>query len=147
MRRLDWIRVAILAAAVGIAGFAFAARGMVFINETIAQTLIGTFSVLAGFLVSALAFIQPVQSSTTLDKAFNNEVRKRTTRLSAFFYLYLINILALLAYTILKEAADRPFPQLGTLALCLSLFSLVVSLEVPRMVIKLRALQSQSAAR
>lgn len=141
MPRIDWLRFGILLVAIVAATITLASDRLVFIDVSIAQTLIGTFSVLAGFLVSALAFIRPVQPVTTLDKAVNGELTKRTIRLSAYFYLYLLNVLLLLAFTILRDHQNVVFPVLGKIALAVALFSVVLSLEVPRLIMKLRAFQ------
>ncbi|MDP3492612.1 MAG: hypothetical protein Q8R82_05825 [Hyphomonadaceae bacterium] len=142
MRGIDPIRSVIWLVAIAVAALTLSTDRFLVIDLTIAQTLIGTFSVLAGFLVSALAFIQPVDPNTTIGVATNSELKKRTVRLSFFFYLYLVDIILLLIFSIIRDSANLPHPLLGRVALAFSLFSIVLSIDVPRMVLKLRALQN-----
>ncbi|RYD85730.1 MAG: hypothetical protein EOP84_01485 [Verrucomicrobiaceae bacterium] len=142
MSNIDVTRSVIWLVAIAVGAVTLIVSGGLFLDVTIAQTLIGTFSVLAGFLVSALAFIQPADPASIVGTATNAELKKRTVRLSFFFYLYLLDIIALLAFSIVRDDTTNTIPWLGRIALALSMFSVVLSLEVPRMVLKLRAFQS-----
>lgn len=142
MARIDRFRVGVILGALAAGGFALAVRGHLHIDATIAQTLVGAFSVLAGFLVSALAFIRPVETGTSRGLAVSQELSKKAIRISVFFYLYLLNIALLLTYLIARTEDGGSLDVLGKVALAGSIFSLVVSVELPRMIVKLRTFQS-----
>ncbi len=142
MARIDWFRTGLLVAALVAFGFALSMRAYLRMDVSVAQTLVGAFSVLAGFLVSALAFVRPIDPSSLVGLSQSQEMKKKIARLSFYFYLYLANVFGLILYSILRDSSGGEIEILGSLALSLSLASLIASAELPRLILQLREFQS-----